>query len=155
MDGGGLSQVLVALVGAFVLLDRGAALLERFGGRIVGLRRFDLSRARRMVEAEEERARLASLAAVAEPLEALAQQSTRILKQLEPNDGSSVADRVNVAVASAQEAAAAAGTAARAASRAEAVTGEVRAELREHIEQSRSVHGAIFARLNAQEGSQR
>ncbi|PKN79365.1 MAG: hypothetical protein CVU47_10740 [Chloroflexi bacterium HGW-Chloroflexi-9] len=128
--------------GAFLLgiLDKGAALVERLAGRVTGLRRFDSARARRIVHDEEERAALRELA----------QRHEQIVALLSPNGGSSVADRVNASVAAAQEAASAAGTAARAAARAEAVAGEVRNDLREHIEQSRQVHGALFARLDAQ-----
>jgi len=127
---------------AFVLgiADKVAALVERLAGRVTGLRRFDTARARKIVHDEEERAALRELAA----------RHAQIVALLSPNGGSSVADRVNAAVASAQEAAAAAGTAARAATRAEAVAGEVRTDLREHIEQSRQVHGALFARLEGQ-----
>lgn len=140
MDGVNLTEIVVAVAGFLFILDRAAGVLERFGGRIVGLKRFDVSRARRVVEAAAER----------EALRVLAERHGQILALLTPNGGSSVADRVNIAAQAAQQSAEDAANAARAASRAEAIAGEIRADLREHIEQSRSVHGALFARIDAQ-----
>lgn len=77
-------EIATLVIGAVILLDRGLERLQRLGRWPGRLRRLDLDRAERMVEAREREDRLDQLAA----------KSEAILAQLQPNGGSSMRDEV-------------------------------------------------------------
>ncbi|MGE0227748.1 MAG: hypothetical protein AB7I38_10915 [Dehalococcoidia bacterium] len=77
-------EIATLVIAGAILLDRGLERMSRLGRWPGRLRRLDIDRAERLVEAREREARLDELAA----------KSEAILAQLQPNGGSSMRDEV-------------------------------------------------------------